>query len=213
MRMVPEHWRKQFPDNVWIGTTIEDQKRAEERIPILASIPARVRFLSCEPLLGPLDISSYLFTKPQSRYCDECMDPATTPCDGSPCRWKPILWVICGGESGPNARPMHPDWPRSLRDQCAVADIPFFFKQWGEHSPSAPLNTKGQFDFSHCVIVANDGTAYQPGDITYPNGPRYGEAIRKGHDKAHLCNMHKIGKEKSGHELDGVIHQNFPTLA
>lgn len=107
------------PDNVWVGTTVEDQPRADERIPHLLRIPSRVRFLSCEPLLGSINF-------------EEALDPmmAVTAdfrfhgLDG-------IHWVICGGESGPNARPMHPQWARSLRDQCTASGVPFFFKQWG----------------------------------------------------------------------------------
>jgi protein gp37 len=94
------------PANVWIGTTVEDQQRADERIPALLKIPARVRFLSCEPLLESLQLQHWLGTTN-------------------------IHWVICGGESGPGARPMHPDWARSLRDQCQAAGVAFFFKQWG----------------------------------------------------------------------------------
>jgi protein gp37 len=91
-----------IPANVWLGTTAEDRRRAIERIPILAQVPAKVRFLSIEPLLddlGLLDLSS-------------------------------IHWVIVGGESGPWARPMKPEWVRPIRDQCAKKEIPFFFKQW-----------------------------------------------------------------------------------
>ena len=102
------------PSNVWIGTTVEDQARADERIPILLSIPARVRFLSCEPLLESVDITPF-------------MQAGGTPA---------LPWVICGGESGPGARPMHPDWARGLRDQCASNGVPFFFKQWGEWAPA-----------------------------------------------------------------------------
>lgn len=101
------------PANVWLGTTVEDQRCADDRIPHLLSIPARVRFLSCEPLLGPVDIHAGEKRPIGMRgYFD---------------------WVICGGESGPKARPMHPHWARSLRDQCAAAGVPFLFKQWGEH--------------------------------------------------------------------------------
>jgi protein gp37 len=111
---------EKFLPNVWLGVSVEDQKRADERIPLLLEIPAAVRFLSCEPLLGPVDIAKWLVP-------DECgcggYDPAFRNC---------INWVIAGGESGPNARPMHPDWARSLRDQCVAAGGPFFFKQWGE---------------------------------------------------------------------------------
>jgi len=91
------------PSNVWIGTSVEDQKRAEERIPILLKIPAQVRFLSCEPLLGHVNLAEN----------------------------KGIHWVIAGGESGPGARPMMHEWAASLRDQCAELNIAFHFKQWG----------------------------------------------------------------------------------
>jgi protein gp37 len=100
------------PSNVLIGATAEDQARANERIPILLQIPARSRFLSCEPLLGPVDLC-----------LSELWEPA-----------KDVDWVICGGESGPGARPMAPKWAQSLRDQCQVAAVPFFFKQWGSGS-------------------------------------------------------------------------------
>jgi len=106
--------------NVWLGVSVEDQGRADERIPHLLATPAAVRFLSCEPLLGPVDLGQCL---PEFErigwitYLDH------------------LDWVIAGGESGPGARPMHPDWARSLRDQCAAVGVPFFFKQWGEWGP------------------------------------------------------------------------------
>src|SRR5437763_8963468 len=106
--MVPSNWV--WPSNVWVGTSVENQKRADERIPALLRIPVGVRFLSCEPLLSPLDLSAYL---------------------------SDLQWVIVGGESGPRARPMNPAWPRSLRDQCSAARVPFFFKQWGGRPHSA----------------------------------------------------------------------------
>lgn len=113
------------PNNVWIGTSVEDQETAEARISHLLNIPAKVRFLSCEPLLGPVDLASGAGVT----YWDD-------PCAG-------IHWVICGGESGPNARPMHPDWARGLRDQCNEAGVSFFFKQWGEHdSEMRPVGKK-----------------------------------------------------------------------
>lgn len=116
--------------NVWIGVSVEDQQRADERIPFLLRTPAAVRFLSCEPLLGPVDLSRWI------GYGSETMglleDP---PIEGR------ISWAICGGESGAagKARPMHREWAESLRDQCADAGVPFFMKQaghWidGDHS-------------------------------------------------------------------------------
>lgn len=118
------------PANVWIGTSVEDQQRADERIPELLKIPARVRFLSCEPLLGQVDLRRVAF--PTGRTEDVLCDTVRTV-TGMQMPLSSIHWVICGGESGPGARPMHPDWARSLRDQCQDAGVPFLFKQWGEH--------------------------------------------------------------------------------
>ena len=110
------YWKTWPLPNVWLGVSVEDQKRADLRIPALLDTPAAVRWLSCEPLLGSVDLD----TQP----------------------WRPIGrdlpqidWVVVGGESGPGARPMHPAWARTLRDQCQVAGIPFLFKQWGEYAP------------------------------------------------------------------------------
>ena len=106
--------------NVWLGTSLEDQDTANERIPPLLETPAAVRWLSAEPLLGPVEVFSI-------------NGPVDVP-DGM---LPPLDWVVAGGESGPGARPMHPDWARSLRDQCAAAGVPFFFKQWGGASSKA----------------------------------------------------------------------------
>jgi len=110
-------WGQKWPSNVWLGTTVEDQQRAEERLPHLLSVPAQVRFLSCEPLLGPLDLRGFVGKKRS-----------------------PIQWIIAGGESGAHARPMDPEWVRSLRDFCRKAQIAFHFKQWGHWAP-APSGT------------------------------------------------------------------------
>lgn len=105
--------------NVWLGVSVEDQKRADLRIPALLDTPAAVRFLSCEPLLGPVDLSGWLSCL--SSVVNEETD-----------EWAPGLsWVIVGGESGPGARTMNVEWARALRDQCAKAGVPFFFKQAG----------------------------------------------------------------------------------
>jgi protein gp37 len=111
--------------NVWLGVTAENQQRADERIPILLQIPAAVRFVSIEPMLGPVDFTNYL------PYTYEMPDEWGNP-TGDYYTQPGVDWVICGGETGPGARPMHPDWVRSLRDQCQAAGVPFFFKQHGE---------------------------------------------------------------------------------
>jgi protein gp37 len=120
--------------NVWLGTSTEDQQRADERIPHLLATPAAVRFISAEPLLGPIDLTPHLWGR--AAPCPDCPKDADCYCGYLPRHMlgeePDLAWVICGGESGPGARPMHPDWARSLRDQCAAAGVPFFFKQWGE---------------------------------------------------------------------------------
>lgn len=114
-------------DNIWFGVTAENQEQANIRIPVLLKIPAAVRFVSIEPMLSPIDISNYLKVINESGWHDF----------GGPFSGRNKLdWVICGGESGHKARPMHPDWVRSLRDQCKAAEVPFFFKQWGEWMPT-----------------------------------------------------------------------------
>ena len=117
-----------LPNHIWIGTSIENQKRAEERIPHLLRVPAVVRFLSCEPLLGPLDLTPYL---PHHSHRSHGEDFCTL-CGYLPSRHPSgVNWVIVGGESGPDARPLQSDWVRSLRDQCQHHNVAFFFKQWG----------------------------------------------------------------------------------
>lgn len=126
--MGPHSW----PKNAWIGTTVENQEEADRRIPHLLRVPAEVHFLSCEPLLGPVDITPHLWGT--ATPCSDCPKDADCIC-GSRTReqldpWRSINWVITGGESGPNFRSAEPDWFRSLRDQCIAAGVPFLFKQW-----------------------------------------------------------------------------------
>lgn len=130
-----------LPDNVWLGATIVNQAEADRDIPKLLELSAAKRFLSMEPLLGPVDLTPAYLPCPNSH--DIVMDPETGSeeccrrCDYTGISDEMgIDWVIVGGESGPNARPMHPDWARSLRDQCHAAGVPFLFKQWGEYLPS-----------------------------------------------------------------------------
>lgn len=143
----PRHWYHaprsfSWPlPNVWLGVSVEDQAAADERVPLLLQTPAAVRFVSAEPLLGPVNLGRYGWLSG----CDSCCNgdrcprpPECTRFDRISCpvckgtaRGINVDWVIVGGESGPGARPMDPSWARSIRDQCLAADIPFFFKQWG----------------------------------------------------------------------------------
>lgn len=116
------------PRQVWLGISTENQTEADRRIPIILEVPARIRFLSCEPLLGPLDLRAIA-------YQDGNLDALTGDLwggSGTGAFARGIDWVIAGGESGTQARPTHPDWFRGLRDQCGAANVPFLFKQWGE---------------------------------------------------------------------------------
>ena len=106
--------KSDWPNNVWLGTTVEDQKSAEERLPYISALPAKVRFISAEPLLGQLDLRTWLGSS--------------------------IDWVITGGESGPKARPSSPSWFRELLSQCMESEVPFHFKQWGDWAPGQGLN-------------------------------------------------------------------------
>lgn len=109
-------WQDEWPENVWVMTSVENQVEAERRIPTLLHVPAIVRGLSVEPLLGPINLLPWL---------------------------NELQWVIVGGESGPHARPMNPDWVRQIRDQCNNVGVAFFFKQWGEWAPG-DMNTPDQ---------------------------------------------------------------------
>jgi protein gp37 len=132
--------------NVWLGTSVENQKAADERIPHLLRCPAAVRFLSCEPLLGPVDLTEIGGDSEGNCLNPECWgdcacdkvyghDPGCRRHGGDGQLTRRIHWVIVGGESGPKARPMHPDLARSIRDQCQAAGVPFFFKQMARREP------------------------------------------------------------------------------
>lgn len=127
--------------NVWLGTSIEDQATADARIPHLLNTPAVVRFISAEPLLGPVDLTHSL-----TRWCVRCA-PWEQPCRIGCENRTGLDWVIVGGESGPGARPMHPDWARSLRDQCQAAGVAFHFKQWGRWLHESQ-DLHGEWDWS-----------------------------------------------------------------
>ncbi len=124
-----------IPENVWIGVTAENQECADKRIPHLLSIPAKVRFLSCEPLLGPVLLRSLRDADDPLAWTDSLT--GYRMCDGmnEAVQGERIHWVIAGGESGPHARPSHPEWFRLLRTQCVAAGVAFNFKQWGEWGP------------------------------------------------------------------------------
>lgn len=218
-KMLPPDWGAGYA-NVWLGTTVENQAEADRRIPHLLAVPAAKRFLSCEPLLGPVDISNWLFAGDPP--CADC--PRDEDCE---CGWRgraemgrpdALHWVIAGGESGPGARPMHPDWARSLRDQCAAAGLAFHFKQWGEWHTAAFSASTGeavfrQFrDFQHWVAKA---TTWVRGGVCLDTKGRelkMGAHFARARDEGcfPVTIMHRVGKKAAGRLLDGAQHDGVP---
>lgn len=185
--MLPDDWGAGYP-NVWIGCTVVNQTEADRDIPKLLSVPAQVRFLSMEPLLGPVDL-----TRLQPVIFD-----ATANALKGVWRWKDgpmrketeaIDLVIVGGESGPNARPMHPDWARSLRDQCNAAGVAFHFKQWGEWIPAGPHLQEDRPEFLR--LRAGD----------------------RGFSFEDMQEMGRVGKKAAGRELDGRTWDEMPEVS
>lgn len=222
--MLPAEWLETPRPNVWLGTTVEDQRRAEERIPHLLGVPAAVRFLSMEPLLEEVDLEQWIErldhcgscgaeNGPQKDdECPECGEEGTlistwghaqaeryrtrerydlssaagrADVDGTSPR---INWVIVGGESGPGARPMDPEWARSIRDQCVGAGVPFFFKQCGEWMDLGGLH---RFPESR--------------------GPGFGEFDHKPFDIP--TQTIRLGKKAAGRLLDGRTWDEVPEVA
>lgn len=171
-----DRWIPPWPlPNVWLGTSVEDQKTADKRIPHLLRCPAAVRFLSVEPMLGSVDLFN---------------------ADGDGLRGGmrgALHWVIVGGESGPGARPIHPDWVRAVRDQCVQAGVPYFFKQWGEWRP---VHSQKE-----AVVGCTDGRAKwidRSGETGFALGCEGRELIIR------------VGKKAAGAMLDGREHREWP---
>jgi protein gp37 len=208
---LPKDWNDGWP-NVWLGVTIENQKSANDRLPIVLNIPAAVRFLSCEPLLEYVDpiravrpdewawdeVNAYPDDCEPEELIEECeaefdwvnygddlvLNPEYQEWEWQRLRQakyitfkREINWIICGGETDPSARPMHIEWVRALRDQCKGAEIPFFFKSWGEFRP---LSLQDDMDRLAMILA--------PG----------------------LEVMVRVGRKKSGRLLDGVEWSEFP---
>lgn len=239
------------PANVWVGTSVEDQQRANERIPALLKIPTVLPFLSLEPLLEAVDLRRWLVTarvtcKPCGRafwlheadpcahaaagawtlacpWCGGCRCRPSQPDRGDAVRWVPpadwrperagrfervhptiplrsgIGWVIAGGESGAGARPMHPAWARSLRDQAVAARVPFFFKQWGQWEPRSRDDGR-LFDslapHNRDRLVSLDGNVH---------------CTQEAAGEGYAC-MSLVGKVAAGRLLDGRTWNELPEV-
>lgn len=204
MRELPHQWEWPLP-HVWLGVSAEDQARAEERIPELLATPAAVRFVSAEPLLGPVDLTGYLWGRAEP--CADCPRDADCDCGGLPRHMlgsePDLAWVIVGGESGRDARPMHPDWARSLRDQCQEAGVAFHFKQWGEWGPGAEFEAQGS------------ARAVYRGEIQTLVGLARGEIklcipTRDDDSLGPPLTLERYGKKIAGRTLDGRTWDEVP---
>lgn len=198
--MLPERVGALLP-NVWIGAVLSSQAEADRDIPTLIRVPAVNRYVSIEPLLGPLDLSQWLdliqyedaapWMRRNIGHLHDMLD-----------------WVIVDGECGANARPMHPNWLIALRDQCAAAAVPFFFKKWGDYVPR-----------SSCYHVFEDGLSaadLDPSCEKWPSVIRLTEAGHDGHrlensDDGDDCYMQKVGSKRAGRLLKGQLCNGVPT--
>lgn len=171
--------------NVWLGVTAENQETANERIPYLLSTPAAVRLVSVEPMLSKINLtltpSEAKASRPPKKG-GQSFPPSGEMSEGQ----RGLHWVICGGESGHGARPMHPDWARSLRDQCQEADVPFFFKQWGEWMPMDQTNDEQFFASKESSEV---GYGYTSNTVF------------------------KVGRKAAGNLLDGKQWEQYPQIS
>jgi protein gp37 len=177
--------------NVWLGVSCERQQEADERIPDLLATPAAVRFVSAEPLLGPIDFRFDHGVCNKCGYCGPCtrtrLGLAHPHCNYTAVGGRNLDWVIVGGESGPGARPMHPDWARSLRAQCTAAGVPFFFKQHGQH-------------IGHSCVTWDRQGAHTSQTFGKPSFEAYGELFWT------------VGKKAAGRLLDGREWNEMPTI-
>lgn len=232
--------------NVWLGVSVEDQRAADERVPDLLATPAAIRWISAEPLLGPVDfrrimevgaeecfhtihplpllLANQTWSETRSSlnaltghyWGEDLIDDQWEPwCDltherergfGGAGFYPGLDWIVVGGESGKDARPMHPDWARSLRDQCAAAGVPYFFKQWGEYAP-CQISETGELD----PPMPMSGPHLMKwrrweGGVTRPAEPK--ESVRTWFAEGTLAVP--LGKKTAGRLLDGTEHNAMP---
>lgn len=202
-----------FRHNVWLGTSVENQEAADRRIPevLRCADLCPVRFLSCEPLLGPVDLTRVVLLpsdapdlgKPDVSI--DCLRGWYAPLGDRRTR---INWVIAGGESGVGARPCHPDWVRRLRDDCKAAGVAFLFKQWGEWLPFSQAWTEELREACRAATVRGDQTYF--GAAVGVNAE--GGLKMIGSPGVNPVGIHRVGKKAAGRLLDGRIHDAIPLL-
>lgn len=207
--------------NLWLGVSVEDQPAADERMPVLSATPAAIRFVSAEPLLGPVDLRPWLV----AYQCLDCFggrtrvtgvfyDEPCPACGGSGCETPRLDWVIVGGESGPGARPMHPDWARALRDQCMGAGVPFFFKQWGEwlpdfEDPAVPLKDDPEQSRFATVVWNVQTSSWERTNGAWDDGYQWLIATDYWQPEQPMT---RVGRQAAGRRFEGLEHNASPDL-
>ena len=188
--------------NVWLGVSAEDQERAEDRIAQLLATPAAIRFLSAEPLLGPLNLKRLHGSRDiegggDEHWWESCLNGKRFSIWAERDVPAPKLdWVIVGGESGPGARPMHPDWARQIRDDCAAAGVAFHFKQWGEWRWDRCDGVR-QFETDMPCDCAAAGLEIRPAPPAAAGYP---------------VTYVRTGKQRNGRHLGGRTHDDMPAV-
>jgi protein gp37 len=184
--------------NVWLGVSVENQDAADERIPLLLQTPASVRWISAEPLLGPVDLTRVMRSESEWTFCDNALTGFRAHKCGGTIGPK-LDWVVAGGESGTGARPMHPDWARSLRDQCAEAGVAFLHKQNGNWANPDDIEAAGLASHGWWEEDRTDGGVrrHEWPDSKFP-------CMR--------TEVFCVGKKAAGRLLDGVLHDAYPEV-
>lgn len=176
-----------IPDNIWMGVTAEDQEQYDRRTPLLMEVPARRRWISIEPMIGPIKLGDYVLgicpdCGSSKQACTRCRSEGFFKCCPD-CNHRTIDWIVVGGESGPGARHMESSWARSIRDECIASSIPFYFKQWGEWLPAGQIMPKEVEKLIAMRVPSKDG----PDDTLFT-----------------------VGVHRAGHHIDGSAYQQFP---
>lgn len=169
-------------ENVWLGVSVENQETADERIPLLLQTPGAVRWISAEPLLGPVELRDWLY------------GPAPA-----------IDWVVAGGESGPKARPSHPDWFRGIRDQCLQPGVPFHFKQWGQWAPARRGAESHLMKVDGTLVTKEQATQTRKIDDYRSMDEDF---IDRGHPG--WARVRRVNKKLAGRTLDGETWDQYP---
>lgn len=200
-QMLPPDWGEGWP-HVWLGITVVTQAEADRDVPRLLGTPATVRWLSCEPLLEPIELEDYLCSGAADL---RGYDPLAATLlqqgieEGNAWERPALDWIVAGGESGHDARPMHPAWLREIRDQCADAGVPFLFKQWGEWVPYEP-------DVNPPFLYSQHGDLIDGHNLPDPDDPGPEWDMDGGSDWI----FRRVGKKAAGRLLDGREHNGFP---